>query len=63
MLEKILSAPASLIRATATSTPDFGIRNLIRDNLTAFYTSEHGFIPLVDALWGMREIKRNGEFY
>ena len=42
----LLSAPASILRAGATLTPEFALRNPIRDISTAMINSEYGFTPL-----------------
>lgn len=70
---KPFTMPAKIIRATATATYDFGLGNVIRDTMTAWSTSENGFIPLYDSLWGMYQyvmdtqwareyLMNNGEF-
>lgn len=42
LLSRILIAPASLLRAGVTLSPDFMVRNLIRDALSSFvYASSH----------------------
>lgn len=63
MIDPFLHAPSALIRETATMVPDFGVRNLIRDGGEAFLTSEHGFLPLIDQIWGMYQMANNTEWY
>jgi hypothetical protein len=63
MLDPFLHAPSALIRETATMVPDFGVRNLVRDGGEAFMTSEHGFLPLIDQIWGMYQMANNTEWY
>lgn len=63
MIDPFLHAPSALIRETATMVPDFGIRNLIRDGGEAFLTSEHGFLPFIDQIWGMYQMANNTEWY
>lgn len=53
---KALSAPASLMRAGVTLSPDFFPRNLIRDQFAAFVNSDNGFIPLVSTVQGIAAI-------
>jgi hypothetical protein len=60
MLVNILSKPASLLRAGATLTPEFSLRNPMRDVLQAFVTSESGFTPLDFASGLIQTIKRGG---
>lgn len=69
-LIKILQAPASLLRGGATLTPEFSLRNPLRDVPNAFIVSESGFNPVIDfpvglwqAIWKGRKIKiGNKEF-
>ncbi len=69
-LIKILQKPASTLRAGATLTPEFSLRNPLRDVPQAFIVSKSGFNPLVDfpvglwqSIWKGRKIKiGNKEF-
>jgi len=45
ILVKILSTPAALLRAGATLTPEFAVRNPMRDVGTAMVNSAFGFMP------------------
>ena len=60
---KLASKPASLIRDTATAVPDFFIRNVIRDNAEAFLSTEHGFLPIIDAVWGAKQILQDTNWW
>lgn len=76
-LVKILQKPASMLRAGATLTPEFSLRNPMRDVANAFITSESGFNPVTDfpvGLWqsiwkgrsikiGNKTFKTSGELY
>lgn len=76
-LIKILQKPASTLRAGATLTPEFSLRNPLRDVPNAFVVSESGFNPVVDfpiGLWqsiwkgrsikiGNKEFKTHGDLY
>jgi len=66
-LKKIIDQTAGrasrLVRNTATMTPDFGLRNLARDNVEAFISSEHGFLPLIDSLWGMYQMANDTQWW
>ena len=76
-LIKILQAPASTLRAGATLTPEFSLRNPLRDVPNAFVVSESGFNPITDfpvGLWqsiwkgrtikiGNKEYKTSGDLY
>jgi hypothetical protein len=58
MLTKMLAVPARTLRAGTVLSPDFLIRNLIRDQVTAFSFSENGYIPFVTAAEGMYHLIR-----
>lgn len=60
-LVRFLEAPARLLRAGATLTPGFVLRNPFRDTFVAFLQSRYGFIPVVDTLRGLVEQLRGGE--
>jgi hypothetical protein len=61
MLVKIFKPFAQALRVGATISPDFVIRNLIRDTLTAGIYSETGFKPVLDTVKGMYELNKNKE--
>lgn len=63
ILIKILQKPASLLRAGATLTPEFSLRNPLRDVLQAFVTSESGFNPLIDFPVGLIQAISKGDLY
>ena len=44
--------PTAVLRAGATLTPAFIIRNLMRDTVGAMMQSRHGFVPVYDSLRG-----------
>ncbi|WP_394139541.1 LPD38 domain-containing protein [Cytobacillus oceanisediminis] len=52
-LIKILQKPASTLRAGATLTPEFSLRNPLRDVPHAFVVSESGFNPITDFTYGL----------
>ena len=57
MVVNILSKPARILRAGATSlSPDFLSRNPFRDAFTAFMQSRNGFKPGVDTYRGLFEV-------
>lgn len=62
ILMDVLSKPASLLRAGATLTPDFAIRNPIRDINQAFITSKSGFNPIVDFPIGLIQSITKGKW-
>jgi hypothetical protein len=54
LLIKILHKPASTLRAGATLTPEFSLRNPMRDVAQAYVVSNSGFNPVIDfpvGLW------------
>ena len=50
---------ARLLRAGATSSPSFIIRNLIRDTVFAGVSSKNGFTPIVDTIRGAYALARD----
>ena len=56
ILGRLLSLPAKWLRAGATLSPDFMVRNPMRDQMTAFAYSEHGFLPGIDFLRGLASL-------
>lgn len=64
ILEKLLSFPAKTLRAGATVlTPEYIVRNPMRDALSAFVYSKYGFIPGVDTLRGLVSVLGKDESY
>lgn len=63
MLMNILSKPASLLRAGATLTPEFSLRNPMRDVLQAYVTSNSGFNPITDFTAGLIQTIKKGPLY
>lgn len=58
----VLSKPASVLRAGATLTPEFALRNPFRDIQTAFVNSESGFTPL-DFVRGLASSIKKDDLY
>jgi hypothetical protein len=57
LLIKVLAYPAKWLRVGATTfSPEFGIRNPMRDQMTAWIQSKYGFTPGVDFLRGSYHI-------
>lgn len=54
-----LTAPARLLRAGATMSPSFIIRNFLRDTIFASISSKNGFIPIVDSVRGAYALWQN----
>lgn len=63
MVAKILSYPANWLRAGATLSPEFILRNPVRDMIGASIYSKHGFIPIVDTFKGLALFLKKGELY
>ena len=63
MVVKVLSYPASWLRAGATLSPEFILRNPVRDMIGASIYSKHGFIPVVDTFKGLALFLKKGELY
>ena len=63
MLVNLLSYPASWLRAGAVLSPDFMIRNPMRDMMTAFINSKYGFIPVWDTFKGLFHAARKSDLY
>ena len=63
MIMKILSYPASWLRAGATLSPEFILRNPVRDMIGAAIYSKHGFIPVVDTFKGLALYLKRGQTY
>jgi hypothetical protein len=65
VLTKILSVPAKTLRAGATITPEFVLKNMTRDQLSAFIFSKggRGNIPFFDFLKGAASLSKKDEFF
>ncbi|MCM3405929.1 LPD38 domain-containing protein [Cytobacillus oceanisediminis] len=59
-LIKILQKPAGTLRAGATLTPEFSLRNPMRDVVQAFVVSNSGFNPIVDFPVGLFQSAMKG---
>ena len=63
MVAKILSYPANWLRAGATLSPEFILRNPVRDMIGASIYSKHGFIPVIDTFKGLSLFLKKGNLY
>jgi hypothetical protein len=59
---QFLSYPTSTLRAGATLTPEFMLRNPIRDQFQAFVVSNNGYMPLIDLPLGAWEVLKGKTF-
>lgn len=53
MITRILAKPAQLLRTGATLSPDFIVRNIVRDFMTAFVNSGRGLFSPIDTAKGL----------
>lgn len=51
-----VNLPVRMLRAGVTLSPDFGLRNFFRDQLTTGIVSKNNYIPFVDSASGMIEL-------
>jgi len=63
LLVKILSMPTRWLRAGAILTPEFAVRNPLRDVMTAFVYSKYGFVPVVDNIRGIFSLVKKDKDY
>jgi hypothetical protein len=60
---KLMAKPASWLRAGATTTPEFALRNIIRDQLSAFVFSKYGYVPVYDFIRNIGEVVGQKDIY
>lgn len=63
MLVKVLRVPAGWLRSGATLSPEFILRNPVRDMVSASLYSKHGFIPVWDTMRGLSLYLKKGKEY
>lgn len=63
MVVKILRVPAGFLRSGATLSPEFILRNPVRDMISAALYSKHGFIPVWDTMRGLALYLKKGNEY
>lgn len=63
MVTRIMSYPANWLRAGATLSPEFIMRNPVRDMIGASIYSKHGFIPVLDTFKGLSLFLKKGDLY
>ena len=63
LITKILSVPANWLRVGATITPEFMLRNPIRDQFTAFLQTKIGFKPFFDTFKALGDVIGKSEAY
>lgn len=62
LLTKIAAAPAQLLRAGVTLSPEFMARNAIRDQMVAFIQG-NGYVPIFDAMIGFKDVVTKSDTY
>lgn len=60
---KILQIPAGWLRAGAVLSPEFIMRNPVRDSWTAFINTKYGFIPGIDTMRGLAHFMKKDDLY
>lgn len=63
MLVRVLRVPAGWLRSGATLSPEFILRNPVRDMISASLYSKHGFIPVWDTMRGLSLYLKKGKEY
>lgn len=63
MFVKVLRVPAGWLRSGATLSPEFILRNPVRDMISASLYSKHGFIPVWDTVRGLSLYLKKGKEY
>jgi|GEM_PF-617979 len=63
MLVKVLRVPAGWLRSGATLSPEFILRNPVRDMISASLYSKQGFIPVWDTMRGLSLYLKKGKEY
>lgn len=63
MLVKVLRVPAGWLRSGATLSPEFILRNPVRDMVSTSLYSKHGFIPVWDTVRGLSLYLKKGKEY
>lgn len=63
LLVKLMSVPATTLRIGATLSPEFGIRNPIKDQWSAFIYSRYGYRPGFDLARGLFHVLKADSLY
>jgi hypothetical protein len=63
MLVKILSVPATTLRAGAVLSPEFMLANPFRDSIVSFIQSDSGYKAFADTLWGAAAVLGKTRLY
>lgn len=63
IIVKLLSPASKALRVGATHTPEFVLRNPLRDTMDAGIYSKNGFIPFVDTIRGLFDVAGRSDLY
>ncbi len=63
LVTRVLSVPARTLRAGATLSPEFLIKNPARDQLSAMVFSKNGYLPVIDYFYGLGHMVTNSQKY
>lgn len=63
MLGKMLAWPADLLRAGVVLTPDFMVRNFMRDTISGYMQAKTGMVPVLGTLQGYKEVATKSDAY
>ena len=63
LIFRVLAMPSRMLRAGATLSPDFSVRNPVRDQFSALIYSKYGFKPGIDLARGIFELFKKGDVY
>ncbi len=59
IVSSLFKSTAQALRTGATISPDFIVRNLVRDTIFAGISSKTGFVPVIDSAKGMWALKHD----
>ncbi|MDT8900953.1 LPD38 domain-containing protein [Anaeroselena agilis] len=60
---KMAQMPSRWLRWGATITPTFMFTNAVRDTVTAWFFSQHGFLPIYDTIRGLAHVIGKTQLY
>lgn len=63
LVTRFLSTPARMLRAGATLSPEFLVKNPARDQLVAMVFSKNGYLPVIDYIRGLGHMGFNTQKY
>jgi hypothetical protein len=62
-LTRILSTPAHMLKMGTTSTPEFVLRNFVRDQFDAYIQTQVGFRPAIDSAQALADVIGKTDVY